>query len=198
MEANSDVSKLKVLTITSDVDAFARLQTSLASQYALQRVPDAEEQLKFGFSETNQDIVLILRPEVTASYLESLRDLIAQTPMPVILFAETDPHRVASIAIRYGITSFVVAGFDPRRVPTLIEVSIERFKLHQTLRNELTKSQEELAARKVIERAKGLLMEKKQLNEQEAYRSLRELAMRQSKSIKEVAETLIVYSDILP
>ena len=198
MQTNSDVAKLKVLTITSDVDAFARLQSSLDSEYALQRVPDVDDKSSLGLSQTAQDIVLIVRSDVTAPYLESWRDLIAQTPMPVILFAETDPHRVAPIAIRYGITSFVVAGFEPRRVPTLIEVSIERFKLHQALRTELTKSQEELAARKVIERAKGLLMEKKQLNEQEAYRRLRELAMRQSKSIKEVAETLILYSDILP
>lgn len=198
MKANADVSKLKVLTITSDVDAFARLQSSLSTEYALQRVPDAEDTLSFGFAETAQDIVLILRTDVTAAYLEGLRDMLAKSPIPVILFAEADPYHVAPIAIRYGVTSFVVAGFEPRRVPTLIEVSIERFKLHQALRNELTKSQEELAARKVIERAKGLLMEKKQLNEQEAYRSLRELAMRQSKSIKEVAETLILYSDILP
>ncbi len=198
MQANSDVARLKVLTITSDVDAYTRLQSSLNGEYALQRVPDIEDKLSLGLSQTAQDIVLIVRSDVSAPYLESWRDLIAQTPMPVILFAETDRDRVASTAIRYGITSFVVAGFEPRRVPTLIEVTIERFKLHQALRNELTKSQEELAARKVIERAKGLLMEKKQLNEQEAYRRLRELAMRQSKSIKEVAETLILYSDILP
>ena len=95
-------------------------------------------------------------------------------------------------------TSFVVDGLVAARVPTLIEVTMERFKLSEALRNELLKSQEELAARKVIERAKGLLMDKKQLNEQEAYRTLRELAMRQSKPIKDVAETLLMYSDILP
>lgn len=196
--SNADFAKLGVLMITSDIDAYTRLQASLANDYALKRLPDAENPLNIGLAGTKQDIILILREDVTTGYLEGWRDVIAETQTPVILFTDFDQDRLAPIAIRYGITSVVVAGFEPQRVPTLIEVSIERFKLYQGIRNELTKSQEELAARKVIERAKGLLMEKKQLNEQDAYRSLRELAMHQSKSIKEVAETLILYSDLLP
>ncbi len=144
------------------------------------------------------DLLLFRLKTVELTSLELIKQMIDATPMPVMIFADDDPDQLAPIAIRYGITSFIVAGFEVRRVPTLIEVTIERFKLHNALRSELMKSQEELAARKVIERAKGLLMDRKQLNEQEAYRSLRELAMRQSKPIKEVAETLLLYSDILP
>ena len=114
------------------------------------------------------------------------------------MFVKRDPEKLAATAIRFGITSYVVDGYELNRVPTVIELSLERFKLQQALQDQLQKSQEELAARKVIERAKGLLMERKDLNEQDAYRSLRELAMRQSKSIKEVSETLILYSDLQP
>ena len=198
MKANADTSQLSVLVITSDDNAYAHLKASLANHYALQRLPDAENPINIGISDLQQDIILILRADVLPSYLEGLRDLVSQMQTPIILFADSDPDHLAPMAIRYGITSVVIAGFEPRRVPTLIEVSIERFKLHQALRSELMRSREELAARKVIERAKGILMEKKQLNEQDAYRRLRELAMHQSKSIKEVAETLILYSDILP
>ena len=198
MKANAGASKVSVLVITSDMDAFMSLQTSLDGDYVIQRLEDAQDSQSIHIPGARQDIVLILRSDLSADYLEGLRALIAETPMPVILFLDSDPDHLAPAAIRYGITSVVVDGFEPKRVPTLIDVSIERFKLDQALRRELSKSQEELAARKVIERAKGLLMEKKQLDEQEAYRKLRELAMHQSKTIKEVSETLILYSDILP
>ncbi|MCR9271161.1 MAG: ANTAR domain-containing protein [Hyphomonadaceae bacterium] len=198
MDTHTDVSKLKVLVMTSEAEAYSQLVAAHGQTYALQHLPDTSDPLSIGSSAGDYDIALILRAELTANYLEQLRALIAEAPLPVIVFVDDDPYNIAPIAIRYGITSFVVAGFDPRRIPSLIEVSLERFKLHEALRSELVKSQEELAARKIIERAKGLLMEKKQLNEQEAYRRLRELAMRQSKPIKEVAETLILYSDILP
>lgn len=198
MKANTDSTKVSVLVVTSDMGAFMSLQTCLGESYTLQRLEDAEDPKKIGIPGARQDIALILRPDLSEVYLEGLRALIAETPMPVILFLETDSKQLARSAIRSGITSVVVDGFEPKRVPTLIDVSIERFKLDQALRRELSKSQEELAARKVIERAKGLLMEKKQLDEQSAYRKLRELAMHQSKTIKEVSETLILYSDILP
>jgi response regulator NasT len=198
MKANADSSKVSVLVITSDMDAFMNLQRCLDSEYALQRLEDANDPKDIGIPGAQQDIVIILRSELSAIYLEGLQGLIAETPMPVILFLKSDPEHLAPAAIRYGITSVVVDGFEAKRVPTLIDVSIERFKLDQALRRELSKSQEELAARKVIERAKGLLMEKKQLDEQSAYRKLRELAMHQSKTIKEVSETFILYSEILP
>ena len=114
------------------------------------------------------------------------------------MYVITDPYRTARAAIRLGITSFVVDAFEAARMPTLIDVTLERFEQAQSLRNELVKSQEELAARKVIDRAKGLLMDRKNMSEEEAYRALRELAMRQAKPIREVAETLLTYSELLP
>jgi len=144
------------------------------------------------------DIVLFVKASLDNNDLERISSMLTAIPMPFLVFVDSDPNSIARPAIRAGVTSFVVDGLVAARVPTLIEVTMERFKLSESLRNELLKSQEELAARKVIERAKGLLMEKKQLSEQEAYRALRELAMRQSKSIKDVAETLLVYSDVLP
>lgn len=198
MTEHADSKKLNVLMITSDVDSYINLQSSLGGNYSLQKVDEPDNMEDIGIQGARHDIVLILREILPSRYLEGLKTLIADAPAPILLFVEDDPYNLAPTAIRYGITTVVVDRFKPKRVPKLIEVSIERFQLYQTLKNELTKSQEELAARKVIERAKGLLMDKRQLSEQEAYRTLRELAMRQSKPIKEVAETLLIYSDILP
>lgn len=198
MLAGSPIPPLDVLAVTSDMGASEQLKVALNGDYVLHDVNDAAGQFISASSAIKRDIIVIVRDSIDLTYLEQIRNFIQASPTPVMIFVNEDPDRLAAIAIRYGITSFIVAGFEARRVPTLIEVTLERFKLHEALRNEVLKSQEELATRKVIERAKGILMEKKNLNEQEAYRSLRELAMRQSKPLKEVAETLILYSDLLP
>lgn len=198
MTSNPINPPLNVLVVNADSVSLSGLQRTLGDGYVFQSV---DVGLNGGLPPSIlslSDVLLFRLKTVDLPSLEQIKQMIDATPMPVMIFADDDPDKLASVAIRYGITSFIVAGFEIRRVPTLIEVTLERFKLHNALRSELVKSQEELAARKVIERAKGLLMDRKQLNEQEAYRSLRELAMRQSKPIKEVAETLLLYSDILP
>lgn len=198
MLAGSHIPLLDVLAVTNDARASEQLQVALNGDYVVHEISDTADQFIRASSALKRDILVIVKDAIDLTYLEQIRGFIQKSPTPVMIFVKADPDRLAPIAIRYGITSFIVAGFEASRVPTLIEVTLERFKLHEALRNEVLKSQEELATRKVIERAKGLLMEKKNLNEQEAYRSLRELAMRQSKPLKEVAETLILYSDILP
>ena len=198
MQSPQSSSPVSVLVITAAADVSDSLRLSLEETYRLQIVPeDAMASMAMASLDTT-DIVLFVKASLDDTDLERISSMLAAVPIPVLVFVDSDPHSVARPAIRAGVTSFVVDGLVAARVPTLIEVTMERFKLSEALRNELLKSQEELAARKIIERAKGLLMDKKQLNEQEAYRTLRELAMRQSKPIKDVAETLLMYSDILP
>ena len=188
---------MNILLATSDEFAGARLQRVLDTACTLQQTTDPVAQIAATLKPESFDILLVLSDTIDLESIEQLKDLSRDVSIPVVVFVSRDPEHLAPIAIRLGITSFVVDGFEVHRVPILIEVTLERFKLHEALRGELLKSQEELAARKVIERAKGILMQQKQSSEQEAYRALRELAMRQSKPIKEVAETLILYSDAL-
>lgn len=198
MQQTSSSSPQSVLLIASATEISDSLRSSLQESYRLQIIPEDAMVSITQASLDATDIVLFVKASLDNNDLERISSMLTAIPMPFLVFVDSDPNSIARPAIRAGVTSFVVDGLVAARVPTLIEVTMERFKLSESLRNELLKSQEELAARKVIERAKGLLMEKKQLSEQEAYRALRELAMRQSKSIKDVAETLLVYSDVLP
>lgn len=188
----------KVLVITSAQSVAAELTAALDSDDAVIVQDIGPDALGRALDQSQPDIVVIALALIDQRYLDAISQVVKRLPIPVLVFVDADPHRMARQAIRAGVTSFVVDGLVSARVPTLIEVTMERFKLSEALRNELLKSQEELAARKIIERAKGLLMDRKQLNEQEAYRTLRELAMRQAKPLKEVAEALITYSEILP
>ncbi|MEO0548445.1 MAG: ANTAR domain-containing protein [Pseudomonadota bacterium] len=144
------------------------------------------------------DIAIIFRQKADTDFLKCIASELQQHPVPVILFVETDEDSLARDAIRAGISSFVVDGLQQSRIGTLIEIAIERFKLNDALHQELLKSKESLAARKSVERAKGLLMDRRGMSEQEAYRSLRETAMQQSKTIREVSDTLISISGLLP
>ncbi|GAB5453846.1 MAG: hypothetical protein Hens2KO_00750 [Henriciella sp.] len=198
MQAPTQSSPVSVLLIASEAEVSQALQASLQEHYVVQAVPETALATTVAAATDTIDIILFAKPAVNDLDLQKISIMLESTPIPVLVFVDSDPQKMARTAIRAGVTSFVVDGLIAARVPTLIEVTMERFKLSEALRNELLKSQEELAARKTIERAKGLLMDRKKLSEQEAYRTLRELAMRQSKPIKDVAETLLMYSDVLP
>ncbi|MEL6830929.1 MAG: ANTAR domain-containing protein, partial [Pseudomonadota bacterium] len=117
---------------------------------------------------------------------------------PVVVFADDDPERLAAAAIRSGISSFVIDGLEVGRVRPVLEIALERFRMIRALQTELEKSQERLAARKTVEQAKGLLMQHRAMTEQQAYKTLRDMAMRQGKPLKIIAENIIAMSDLLP
>lgn len=198
MQSPTQSSLVSVLLISSEAEVSQALQTSLQDNYVIQAISEAAFATGVAAAPDAIDIVLFAKSALNELDLQKISNMLESTPIPVLVFVDSDPQKMARLAIRAGVTSFVVDGLVAARVPTLIEVTMERFKLSEALRNELLKSREELAARKTIERAKGLLMDNKKLSEQEAYRTLRELAMRQSKPIKDVAETLLMYSDVLP
>ena len=124
--------------------------------------------------------------------------LAASTQLPILWFVKRDEENLAPQAIRGGVTSFVVDGLNASRIGPLITIAVERHKLVSTLQGELQKSKDNLAARKTVERAKGLLMQTRGMSEQEAYQSLRSTAMRQGKSLKSVCDAVISLSDLLP
>lgn len=187
-----------VLLVSSDPSVIEGMRGTFGTDYQMLAVDDSALTISAILEKGHPDIIVIVRDSVDEPYLETLTGMMADSPLPVLVFVFRDPLRTARAAIRLGITSFVVDEFEAARMPTLIDVTLERFEQAQNLRNELVKSQEELAARKVIDRAKGLLMDRKNMSEEEAYRALRELAMRQAKPIREVAETLLAYSELLP
>ena len=99
--------------------------------------------------------------------------------------------------MRAGVSAYIVDGLTSSRVQPVIEVAIERFKMFDGLQRELEKSKEDLEARKVVERAKGILMDKRNLSEKEAFVSMRKLAMQESITIKQVADKVLSVASLL-
>jgi response regulator NasT len=100
-------------------------------------------------------------------------------------------------ATRAGVSAYVVDGLDPARVKSIIDVACARFEEFQRLRAALAEANLRLAERKVVERAKGVLMKARGLSEDEAYRALRRMAMDRNRRLAEVAQALVDAAELL-
>ncbi|KJS37902.1 MAG: hypothetical protein VR74_07155 [Hyphomonas sp. BRH_c22] len=144
------------------------------------------------------DIVVISSHGPDAAMIRTIEDVSGMRPMPIVVFVEADQGDLARRAIRAGASGYVVSGLAAARVLPVIDVAMERFRLMDALHKELSRSKSDLEARKIIERAKGLLMQQRGVSEQAAYEALRKMAMARGKPVREIAETIVAISNMLP
>lgn len=137
------------------------------------------------------DLILIETESPSRDTLEHLAAVGEHMPRPVILFTQDDAGQTIREAMRAGVSAYVVDGLDPKRIKPLIEVARVRFEEHQALRRELAESNRKLSDRKLLDRAKGVLMKARGLDEDGAYHALRKLAMERGKPMAEVARDVL-------
>lgn len=118
-------------------------------------------------------------------------------PRPIVLFTDSDDERLARDAVANGVTAYVVDGLQAGRVRSILQVALARFEREQALRAELQEARSALADRKLVERAKGLLMRRQGLDEAQAWQRMRKLAMDRGVKVSEIARRLIEAADLL-
>ncbi len=143
------------------------------------------------------DIIVVACDSADRDTLESLREAGEANPRPVVMFADRSEPGLAEQAIRAGVAAYVVDGLAPSRVRPIVEVAMTRFALMQQLRGDLAKAKANLESRKVVDRAKGLLMKERGLDEEAAYKLLRKLAMDKGRPIGAVAADLLAFAGVL-
>jgi response regulator NasT len=143
------------------------------------------------------DVIVIACDSPDRDTLENLREQTAHNPRPVVMFVDRSAPGLADAAIEAGVAAYVVDGLAAKRVRPVLEVALTRFQLMQKLRGDLAKAQADLAARKTIDRAKGLLMKERGLDEDTAYQLLRKLAMDSGRPLAAVAADLVAYANVL-
>lgn len=143
------------------------------------------------------DVVVIACDSPDRDTLESLREAGESNPRPVVMFVDRSEPGLAEEATRAGVAAYVVDGLSAARVRPVLDVAMTRFNLMQQLRGDLAKAKADLASRKTVDRAKGLLMKERGLDEDAAYKLLRKLAMDTGRPIGAVAQDLIAYSNVL-
>lgn len=143
------------------------------------------------------DVVIVDSESPSRDTLEHLATLGHQSPRPVVVFAEDPAAGPMQAALRAGVSAYVIAGLHPERLAPVLQVAIARFEQDRALREQLDQAQSRLVERKLIDRAKGALMDEIGLTEEQAYAHLRRLAMDRGQKIAEVAERIVAARDLL-
>lgn len=143
------------------------------------------------------DALIIHTDAPSRDMLEPVSRISTSCPRPIVMFTRDARGDAIREAVRAGVSAYVVDGFAPERVAPILEVAIARFEERQAVRAELAQARSKLSERKLIDRAKGILMKEKNLPEDEAYRLLRKLAMDRSAPLGAVAEQVITYAKLL-
>jgi len=137
------------------------------------------------------DVIVIDTDSPTRDVLEHVVMVSQSSPRPIVMFATDSGGEMIREAVRAGVSAYVVDGLDSSRVNSIVEVACARFEEFQRLKLELADANLKLSERRLVERAKGLLMQARSISEDEAYHALRKLAMSKKLRLGDVAQQLI-------
>jgi response regulator NasT len=143
------------------------------------------------------DLVLIDIDSPDRDTLESLRSAQASQPRPMVMFTQDDDGATIRRAVQAGVTAYIVDGLETRRVRPIVDAAMAQFTHYRALEDELQRALTKLSERKIIERAKGIVMQQQGISEPEAFAAMRSLAMRKNKKLVEIAETVIAAAELL-
>nr|WP_321253854.1 ANTAR domain-containing protein [uncultured Ruegeria sp.] len=143
------------------------------------------------------DIVLIDIDNPSRDMLEELTVASGPLERPVAMFVSGAAGGLARAAVEAGVSAYVVDGLQADRIKPVMDTAIARFQVLRQIRVELAETRRALEERKVIDRAKGLIMKSRGVPEDEAYALLRKTAMNQNRRVAEVADALVTASGLL-
>ncbi|BAL23159.1 ANTAR domain-containing response regulator [Azoarcus sp. KH32C] len=183
---------LRVLVIDESRSRAAEICAGLAlAGHQVAAVLASSADLTAQIEAIRPDVILIETDSPSRDTLENLAVMNAAMPRPVIIFAQEGDQDTIRAAVKAGVSTYVVDGLDPQRLKPVIDVAVASFEEHQSVRAELAAATKKLSERKLIERAKGLLMKSRGMGEEEAYAALRKLAMERAKPMAAVAQDLL-------
>lgn len=143
------------------------------------------------------DLVVVDAESDARDALEHIVLATRDAPRPIVMFTNDSDQATARAAVAAGVSAYVVAGLSPQRIRPIFEIALARFEREQTLRTDLLHAQNELHHRKVVDRAKGLLMQRQGLSEEEAFQKLRKTAMDKGLKMGEVAQRMLDMVELL-
>ena len=143
------------------------------------------------------DVILIDLENPSRDVLEQMFQVSRAVRRPIAMFVDQADSASIQASVDAGVSAYIVDGFKKERIKSIIDLCISRFNAFAKLQDELEKTKTQLEERKVIDRAKGILMKLKGLSEEEAYVLMRSTAMREKKKIVEIAQSIITASELL-
>ena len=143
------------------------------------------------------DVIVIDLENPNRDLLESMFQLSRSVKRPIAMFVDRSDKGMIEAAIDAGVSAYVVDGLKQERVKPILDMAIGRFNAFSRMARELEEARSELEGRKVIDRAKGILMKSRGIGEDEAYRLLRKTAMSQNRKIAEIAQSLVLAAGLM-
>jgi response regulator NasT len=190
--------RLRIALLDEKVERSDDLERALVEAgYEVVARLGARDDLRARIAELAPDVVIVDMQSPDRDVLEDMRRLHREEPRPIVMFVGESDSESIRAAVEAGVSAYVVDGLKSRSVRPIIEVAIARFQAFRALWSELEAARSSLSDRKLIERAKGILMSRKTISEDEAYRMLRKAAMDRKMKLAEVARQLIEMAEIL-
>ncbi|WP_208543271.1 ANTAR domain-containing response regulator [Marilutibacter alkalisoli] len=143
------------------------------------------------------DVIILDVDSPSRDTLEQLAMLDRHAPKPVVMFSADGNDQLIRDALGAGVAAYVVDGLAPSRLAPILSVAMARFEQQTHARHRLDDLERKLRDRKDVDRAKGLLMDKRGMSEAEAYTALRQQAMKQGVKLADVARRIIAMADLL-
>ncbi len=143
------------------------------------------------------DMIIVDSESDARDVLEHIVIATRDARRPIVLFTDDQSTSSMDAAMAAGVSAYIVAGLQPARIKPVLDVALARFRREQVLLDELSETRQKLLERKVIERAKGLLMRRGDLTEEQAYARLRAMAMNKNLKLADVAQRIVDVEDLL-
>ena len=148
-------------------------------------------------AEIEPDVIVIDLENPNRDMLENMFQLSRAVKRPIAMFVDRSDQASIEAAVEAGVSAYIVDGLRQERVKPILEMAISRFNAFSRMARELDEARTELENRKVLDRAKGILMKSRGLSEEAAYALLRKTAMNQNRKIAEIAQSLVTAAGLL-
>jgi response regulator NasT len=143
------------------------------------------------------DIIVIDLENPSRDVLEQMFQVSRAVRRPIAMFVDQSDAASIQASVEAGVSAYIVDGLRKERIKPILDLCVSRFNAFSKLQDELDRTKHALEERKVIDRAKGILMKVKGLSEDEAYVLMRSTAMREKKKIGDIAQSILTASELL-
>ncbi len=184
---------IKTILINQDPPVAIQARKKL-EEFSFTEITHQISDLKCGLAISQRevaDLMILCCHTLNLEKIELLKKHLLHQPIALLIFSREIKDELIPLAIDSGITSFVIDGFEPERLDHLIHISLARFIKQRRTENELLKMSTSLKSHRTLERAKNRVMRTRNLNEDEAYQTLRETALRENQPIETVAAQIL-------
>lgn len=189
---------LRVLLVDEDPGRAATLRAALqAAGYEVVAELRMTTALTGKVQAEKPDVIIIDCKSPDRDTLEHISRITRDDPRAIVMFTQDKDQARMRAALKAGISAYVVDGLLAERVCPIVDMALARFEQWQAMRQELDQAHASLAERKIVERAKGIIMKQRQCSEEEAYRLLRKTAMDRNMRLPLVAESVLAMADLL-